>query len=105
MLRAAQFARIAERFLQQFEVAEDDRENVVEVVRDARRQLTDRFHFLRLAQLRLHAGAVRDVDRDAQYAELYAAWQAYRDFRRIEQAPAFAGGIGPLLVGRGAARG
>ena len=36
--------------LQQLDVAEDDREDVVEVVRDAAGQLADRFHLLRAEQ-------------------------------------------------------
>jgi len=39
--------------LQQFQAADDPGQHVVEVVRDAARQLADRLHLLRLAQLLL----------------------------------------------------
>ena len=51
--------------LQQFQIAGDHRQQVVEVVRDAAGQLADRLHLLGLAQLLLHALARRDVADEA----------------------------------------
>ena len=64
--RAAHGRASASFLLQHFDVAEDDHEDVVEVVRDAAGELADRFHLLRLAQLLLGQpprllGALRSV--------------------------------------------
>ena len=47
-----------------FEVADDDGEQVVEVVRDAAGELADRLHLLRLPQLLLDRAALGEVARD-----------------------------------------
>ena len=52
------------RALDQLQVAEDHGQQVVEVVRDAARQLTDRLHLLRLQQVRRTLGRVATVDVD-----------------------------------------
>ena len=46
---------------QEFNISDDDAEQVVEVVRDSAGELTDRLHLLRLAQLRLHPLLASDV--------------------------------------------
>src|SRR6185369_15753304 len=46
-------------------VAEDRRQDVVEVVRDAAREAPDGLHLLRLAELLLEALALRDVHEEA----------------------------------------
>ena len=53
----------AESRRQQLEVADDDGQQVVEIVRDAAGELADRLHLLRLAQLRL-GFALGDVAQD-----------------------------------------
>src|SRR5882757_6239425 len=47
--------------LQQLEGAGDTGQEVVEIVRQAARQLTDGLHFLRLTQLLLQSSTFRDV--------------------------------------------
>ena len=49
-------------------VAEDDRQEVVEVVRDAAGEVPDRLHLLRLAELLLHPVALGHVQRDGEPA-------------------------------------
>ena len=73
---------------QQLDVAEDDREDVVEIVRDAAGELSDGFHLLRskerLARLLdrfLRAPQLGDVVRDAEEAENPAAPIAIHAFR------------------------
>ena len=54
--------------LQEADIALNDREDIVEFVRDARGHAADDFHFLRLPQLRLHfqlLGNVLDDDEQA----------------------------------------
>jgi len=48
---AARFALRVELALQRLEIAEDDGEEIVEVVRNAAREAAKRFHLLRLAEL------------------------------------------------------
>ena len=60
------FARLAwsgsrSRIDQELDVADDDAEQIVEVVGNAAGELADRLHFLRLAQFRLHPLLARDV--------------------------------------------
>ena len=54
-------------FAEQFDVAQDDREDIVEVVGDATRQLTHDLHLLRLTQLLLGLLAIRDVLGERDY--------------------------------------
>ena len=49
----------------QLQIAADDLQHVVEVVRDAAGELADRLHLLRLPQLRLGFGALGDGRGDA----------------------------------------
>ncbi len=49
-------------------VPEDSCQQIVEVLRDASRQLPDRFHFLRFADLILKVPAVRNVPKNAHDA-------------------------------------
>ena len=53
-------------------VAEDDRQEIVEVVRDPARELADGLHLLSLAELPLHPVALRHVQRDGEVAWLAA---------------------------------
>ena len=46
----------------EFGIADDDGEKVVEVVRDAARELADRLHLLRLGEFGLERLLLRDVD-------------------------------------------
>ena len=61
--------RIAPLVADDLQVAEDDRQQIVEIVRDAAGQLADRFHLLRMPKLRLHRPALRHVARDLGEAE------------------------------------
>ena len=65
-LQALVGARIAgDVAAKQLQIAADDLQDVVEVVRDAAGELADRLHLLRLAQLRLGLGAFGDRAGDA----------------------------------------
>ena len=59
--RAAQVRVGADAFEQEFGVSRDDREQVVEVMRDAAGEASDGFHLLRLAELLLQGAAFGDV--------------------------------------------
>ncbi len=50
--------------LQRFEIADDDRKQIVEVMRNATGELADAFHFLRLTQPLLGGAPLRQVARD-----------------------------------------
>ena len=56
-------AVIARLFLENVEITDDDSQQVVEVVRDAARQLADGLHLVGVPQLLLHDNAVRDLAR------------------------------------------
>ena len=93
------FGRGDDQPLREFEPADDHREHIVEIMRDAAGELADRLHLLRLPQLRLgrlalaHLAAQRDV-------RLFEFGGARVD-RRFELHRAVA--FGPLLAPRGAA--
>ncbi len=55
---------------QKFGIAADDRQQVVEVVGDPAREQADRFHLLRLSELRLEQLAVSDVEADVDDAAM-----------------------------------
>ena len=55
---------------QQLEVAADDLQHVIEVVRNAAGELPDRFHLLRLAQLRFRRRPFGDDGRNALFQHL-----------------------------------
>ena len=65
----------------QFRVHHDDVEQVIEVVRDPTRQLTERFHLLRLHQHRLNLGTLVNF--------LHQAVVGRRKLRRARDNPAF----------------
>ena len=52
-------ALVAQTTLQRLQIADDDGQQIVEVVRDPAGQLADRLHLLRLAKLFLGLPAVR----------------------------------------------
>ncbi len=89
---------------QQLRVAEDRREQVVEVVRDAAGELAHRLHFLRLAELLLEAALLGDVALRApdphQVPVLDEAHDVVQEDARLPLAIAFAG----LRVGQAVAR-
>ena len=63
--RAPQFAVVGRSVApDRFEIADDDGEQVVEVVRDAAGELADRLHLLRLPQLFLDQAALGEVASD-----------------------------------------
>src|SRR3546814_2168270 len=64
------FGRIGKPALRQLEPADDDRQHIVEIMRDAAGQLADGFHLLRLAQLRLRLLAVDHLRSEEQTSEL-----------------------------------
>jgi hypothetical protein len=77
--------RVARRGLdEQREVAEQDREQIVEVVGDAPGELADRLHLLRLPQLFLEPAPLRDVLRDADDAVGLAVGGVAQLVRTIE---------------------
>ena len=65
--------RIERRQAEQRGVAEDDGEDVVEIVRDAAGELADGLHFLRLAELFFEAFVQRDIAEQAQEQARLAA--------------------------------
>ena len=54
----------------QFEIAEDRGQKIIEIVRDTAGQLTDGFHFLRLAQRFLAPMGIRNVRQEADGAAI-----------------------------------
>ncbi len=64
-------------------VAHDRRQRVVEVVRDAARQPSDRFHLLRLPELVLQTVPVRDVADDGHHEQAFVSAEGTQaDFGR-----------------------
>ena len=77
---------IRDAFTQQLQIADHDREQVVEVVRDPARKLTDRLHLLgleqnlpRRLQRLLGVAPLRDVSRDLGKADEVALLVSDRD--------------------------
>jgi len=58
---------------QQIEVADDDREQIVEIVSDAAGQIADRLHLLRLPKLIVDLLALGHILDNAQYVLHFAA--------------------------------
>ena len=75
--------RIGDLFVEDLRVAEDHREEIVEVVRDAAGQMAERLHLLRLAQLRRHLDAFRFVGKNADEMRGRAALVADRRDRQV----------------------
>ena len=104
-LQQIQTQRILVRHLveHQVGVAENRRQQVVEVVGDAAGQLSDCFHLLRLAQLLLELAAVGDVAHVDDNAGDGGIGQAI-DAHRFHDAPAAVGVMEPLVFDDGLAR-
>ncbi len=57
--------RVVDFIEQDLRIAEDDGQEIVEVVGDAAGQMPERFHLLRLPELQLHLDALRLIGEDA----------------------------------------
>ena len=88
-----------QRARQRVEIADHDRQHVVEVVRDAAGELADGFHLLRLEQLLLDAPAVGDVEAAAEDF-LRVPVVIADQHRAIEERAMRAVGAHPAILGR-----
>ena len=84
-LGLAQKARaFAQRAREQLHVADDDGQQIVEIVRDAAREAADRFHLLALPQLRFELTFVRHVPRGDDAALQLAVLVVVRQEQCVE---------------------
>ena len=78
---------VGEHGIQEFDIGDNHRQNVVEVVSDAAGELADRLHLLRLAQLLLHLLAAGEVaDEAGEHAPPVCPRFADRQFDREDPA-------------------
>src|SRR5262249_8079162 len=97
--------RIVRIVADEIEIADDDRQQVVEVVGDAAGHLADRLELLDLAKLLLQLAPVLDVDEDAEVSEIGAVGAEARHHGVKEPAINAVLAAQPIFVGgRGAAR-
>ena len=99
------FAIVGPMILQRGQVADDDGEQIIEIVRESAGQLSDGLHFLCLDQRRLHALLLGDLVRKNEEAERFAVDGDFRDQRAAREdgmAVAFhLVLVGDLLAGQG----
>ena len=94
---AARFILRRERAQQQFSVALDYHQQIVEVVRDASSEPADCFHFLRLPQLFFELLPLTNILRNNETHEPASVFEFVRDELDFENAAIFAG-VAPLSV-------